>query len=109
MDDNSERRKFPRVSFREICHIEYVDEERREGLFHSSRDLSSRGLALEVEREFDTGRNIFVHIGASEEPIKIKGKVAYCRPVDDGRYLVGVEFQVISLKDSRRLEELLSE
>lgn len=104
-----EKRKFPRIPYRDICHIEFSQQEDRLVQdFDSIKDLSSGGIAIESSREIPVGTRLFIHFGGdSKTPIQVKGKVVYSRALGEENFTLGIQFLSISPEDKESLEALI--
>ena len=57
-----------------------------------SMDLSRHGVGFESDQPVPPGTFFIMEIGVGSQRLISEIRVAYCRPIDSGRYHVGAEF-----------------
>ncbi|RME74430.1 MAG: PilZ domain-containing protein [Planctomycetota bacterium] len=105
-----EKRRFPRIPYREICHLEFLENDQNMVRdFESLHDISAGGVSLVTKRNVEIGTPLFLHFGAeSKTPIQVKGKVVYTRKLDENRFLWGIQFVALTPEDQESLQNLLA-
>jgi c-di-GMP-binding flagellar brake protein YcgR len=90
---NSERRKFPRVDFREPIKFQTPSSSANGGCL--GRDLSEGGLRINFESfvKPNTAMGFELRLAPAQETVSLEGRVAwaYQVPLSD-RYQLGIEF-----------------
>lgn len=73
-------------------------------------DLSQGGLAVKCPRPVELGSQLKVQFGIDDHRglVAVQGEVKRVSPLDDGRYLVGLQFEPPSEEHRQRVEKLLS-
>ena len=93
-----EKRSYPRFPVDVALYYSIPERE----TFSNSRthDICSRGLCLFSDRELPAGANVDLHLKMPDDESRIyrKGRVIWSRPVDDGKYRVGVKLEDPVLK-----------
>jgi hypothetical protein len=56
------------------------------------RNISEGGLAFESHHDIPVGASIDIHIPVVRPDVSVIGEVVWCRPIDGGRFEVGVRF-----------------
>ena len=94
-----ERRSSPRVSHVPVvvhqCVLTHLGKET--WLSASATDLSSDGLSLSLSDSLNSGESIYLLASVKPEgqdprDLSVNGVTSYCRPLDDGRWRVGIRF-----------------
>jgi len=91
----AEKRDTPRRKFSTVCGLLYVvaGDQAAHLAFGHTRDISVGGLGFLAREHFVRGQPLFVMIGLPDGKNKeLTGKAAYCRRVEDGWYLTGLQF-----------------
>jgi len=91
--ENIERRKFPRVDFREPVSLQLADPSLSGGCL--GRDLSEGGLRINFEYFVKPNTLMAVELRLSPEQgaLTLEGRVAWARQVPSSdRYQLGIEF-----------------
>ncbi|MCU4674663.1 PilZ domain-containing protein [Catenovulum sp. 2E275] len=94
MIGRDEQRSYYRMMINADCSILIDTLEAPQEINAICRDLSSNGMALEIDQALDIGQNIsFVVHSASEQIPSLtgKGKVLRCHPEGSSGFLCGVE------------------
>lgn len=70
-------------------------------------DFSAKGISLILKDSLNSGESLYILASVRPEgfpprDLSVNGVTTYCRPTDDGRWRVGVQF--IDLTDSERHE-----
>jgi c-di-GMP-binding flagellar brake protein YcgR len=125
----AERRKFARYSLK--LRVNYTAaEQATQHESHSksiTKDLGLGGIALVVHEELEIGKEIQVKIdlpsiqdlfsgddeneslSAAEKTVNLLSKVAWCRPYEEGTFLIGVQFLDLEHEDVVLLKDFLEE
>ena len=91
--DNPTRR-YPRVN--KLFLIAYVnregEEQRTPVCIGRTLDISPAGIGMEVYEEVKAGSTMELEIDLQDFLLSVQGKVMHARREEEGRYLIGVEF-----------------
>ena len=91
--DTSKRRE-PRVN--KLFLTAYINREGEEQktpvLLGRTFDISTAGVGMEVFQEVAAGSTMELEIDLQDSLLDVKGRVIHVRLLEEGRYLVGVEF-----------------
>lgn len=97
-----EKRRKPRIDSHNLVSYLCFDEDNRESTQGIGRtlDVSEGGIRLETHIPMAIQRNISLTIGLDEDIMEFKGRLAYCKKREDGKFETGIEF---SDMDKKRL------
>lgn len=90
---DSERRKFPRVDFREPVKFQFPASSQSGGCL--GRDLSEGGVRINFEYFIkpNTAMNVELRLDPTEGVMTLEGRVAWARQIPSSdRYQLGIEF-----------------
>jgi len=91
----AEKRGTPRRRFSTDCAVLHVPQGSQDPrlTFGHTRDISVGGLGFLAREHFVRGQALFAVIGLPDGKNKeLTGRVAYCRRIEDGWYLTGLQF-----------------
>ena len=91
----AEKRRTPRRKFPTDCEVLHVAQGNQGPCltFGHTRDISVGGLGFVSSKHFVRGQALFVVIGLPDgKSRELTGTVAYCRRIEDGWYLSGLQF-----------------
>ncbi len=69
-----------------------------------TKDISRSGVAVENRRSFELGVKVELTIALTEELIKADAIVRNVKEIEDGQYLVGMEFVALASEDYDKLK-----
>ena len=104
------RRQFQRVQIQMSAEIHFGG-----NVFTgTTRDLSEGGVGLEASKALPEGGEVTLGLflvvdGVEEErvpPLWVKGRVAWSGELDDGRFMAGVRFEIITDEQKNWLSKL---
>ena len=101
----SKRQSFIAFAWYHLITDEVVSEEELHGLAHSC-DVSREGLGLVASRSLPPHQKVFLKVVTSKGSFSAVGRVANCTALDDGRYRIGVRFEILPPSDIPLIERL---
>ena len=92
---NTEKRKYPRVRIYSLISYACLDNDEQVlgQSYGTALDISQGGLLLETISAMETEYVLLTIIDLEEKVVELKGKVAYCKKTDSGKYRTGISFQ----------------
>jgi len=106
------RRQFVRVAIRMSAEVHLGEET----FTATTRDLSEGGVGLDLPRAVAEGAELtmglFLVVDDVEEermePLWVKGRVAWSGEADEGRYVAGARFEVITDQQKAWIKQVLA-
>lgn len=87
-------RRYPRVN--KLFLIAYVNREenkqRTPVCIGRTLDISPAGIGMEVYEEVNAGSTMEMELDLKDFILSVQGKVMHARRDEEGRYIIGVEF-----------------
>ena len=95
-EKGEDRREFRRLDARVDVEMTFLPPGGEAAVsrdFHSM-DLSADGIRVETDAEVELGAFVALHIAlpSEEERVDLFAKVVWCRPGENGRYVMGLQF-----------------
>jgi Tfp pilus assembly protein PilZ len=92
---NTEKRKYPRIRIYSLISYACLDNDEQVlgQSYGTALDISQGGLLLETVSVIETEYVLLTIIDMEDKVMELKGKVAYCKKTDSGKYRTGVSFQ----------------
>ncbi|MCM8795856.1 MAG: PilZ domain-containing protein [Candidatus Omnitrophica bacterium] len=92
-----ERRLFPRFTVH--IPVDFSSNKERSFLSGYTNDISVEGIGLVVTRPIDCGTplELYLNLPDNSEKIFIKGRVIWSKPVEEGKYRVGIKLHSLAL------------
>lgn len=110
-----ERRSVPRFSVSRVvvhqCIVTLLG--RETWLEAQAGDLSANGVCLYLKDSLNSGENLYLLMtvhreGKEPRDLEVNGVTAHCRPLDDGRWRVGIQFYDLLGDDKASWEAYLA-
>lgn len=91
----TEKRKYPRIRIFSLISYACLDDDGQilGQSYGTALDISQGGLLLETISAVNTDYILLTIIDLEDKWQELKGKVAYCKRTDTGKFRTGVSFQ----------------
>jgi hypothetical protein len=102
--DNRKSVRVPSEKF--ISYTLYDDQKRPcDAGMSVARNVSRSGVALETRTPFDLGAHVELSIALSEDLVRTEGQVRNLSTIENGMFLIGIEFISISDDELQKLRK----
>ncbi|MCK6552944.1 PilZ domain-containing protein [Myxococcota bacterium] len=111
----AQKEKFPfhKRFVRKRVEIRVEVERFQEALASSSVNISPSGICFELGQPLEAGENfrvlLYIPRGKEVEILKVRARMVWQEPKDDGQYRVGAAFEQFAPGDERRIRSWLLE
>lgn len=111
INENTEKRRFPRLEAKYLISFEYFDEDNTQDIegMGVSQNLSLGGILIEIDKPVRMGATLFLEIALKDYLIKATGRIAHVKKIRENNYDIGITFIQISPDDHKVLQEYYSE
>jgi len=93
-----DKRDFYRMMLNSEVSVTIIDDETNTQLTATCRDLSAKGMAIEIEHPLDIGTQVHVKVNSATSQVQaldIRGKVVRVDEEGDKCYLIGIAIEEI--------------
>ena len=92
---DTEKRKYPRIRIFSLISYACIDNDGQISgqSYGTALDISQGGLLLETVSVIEAEYVLLTIIDMEDNLLELKGRVVYCKRIDNGKFRTGINFQ----------------